>query len=644
MATTPERKKQVLQLYKAAVDAAKAGQNAEVEQRLMAAGKQLSAGKLFVVVCGEFKRGKSSLVNALLGEPGLFPVDVDIATSLVTTIAYREEERIVVALGERGKEEKRTLARGEIADYVTEGRNPNNARQARLMAIETPNEKLKDGLILVDTPGVGGLQQGHNEATYAFIPNADVVLFVSDALAPLTTEELAFVGRIAQHCPSMLFVITKIDLKGSADRAAIIANNRAKLATVLGRRPEAIQILAVSNKLKLEHLRSGDEEDLEDSNFPALEATLWTMLSEQRGDVMLLHALTELVRNLTELERPLRAESAALGDSAGSDPREVERQLKEAQQKLQQLGANNAEWRAQLIQGLQDIRIDASNYFDDCFVQIRRNNAQYLNDPQFVGNPLKLVGQLEAEIDSALTGLGRGIASQTGELQVQIETNAGLTLNAFEVGELGWHSRSAALDWSRLKKPTLWEQSLEVSKKSSSLGMALGTLGMVAGGTLGLLAGPLGVAAGAGIGMQLGRVASFAVSAKESVKGGSLLNRDEVSRVIAQFLEDSKRDCDRALRQLLLEMERGMQREFQGQIARQKASADEAVQSFQAALKLSREQAGKRSSEVKTAQGRLGQLRASAEAMMGELAQRRDGAATAVIQLPNLAPTPGAGA
>ncbi|MFN8515313.1 MAG: dynamin family protein [Thermomicrobiales bacterium] len=642
MSATPDRKQQVLQLYKAAVDAAKAGQNSEIEQRLMAAGKQLSAGKLFVVVCGEFKRGKSSLINALLGEPGLFPVDVDIATSLVTTISHRAEERIVVAVGERGQEEKRPLARGEIADYVTEGRNPNNARQARLMAIETPNEKLKDGLILVDTPGVGGLQAGHNEVTYAFIPNADVVLFVSDALAPLTTEELAFVGRIAKHCPSILFVITKIDLKGSAERAAIIENNRAKLATVLGRRPEAIQILPVSNKMKLDYLRSGEEEDLEDSNFPAFEATLWTMLREQRGDVVLLHALTELVRNLTELQRPLQAESAALGDTAGADPREVERQLEEARQQLQHLAANNAEWRLQLTQGLQDIRAEMLANFQDGFVRIKRHNEGYLNDPQYVGNPLRLVGQLESEIDSLLTDLGRNIATATGELQVELEKNAGLALNAFEVGSLGWQSRSASLDWSRLKKGTLWERSLEMSKNGNQMGLQVGTIGMVVGGALGIFGGFAGVGFGAMIGSQLGRMAGMAISAKKDVSQGSLINRPEVARITAQFLDDSQRDCNRTLLQALVEQERAIQRDLQAQIARQKASCEQSIQSLQAARKLTSEQAGKRSSEVKTAQGRLDQIRSRAEALMGELMQQRDGAATAIIQLPAAAPATGA--
>jgi GTPase Era involved in 16S rRNA processing len=626
------------------VDAAKAGQNAEVEQRLMAAGKQLASGKLFVVVCGEFKRGKSSLINALLGEPGLFPVDVDIATSLVTTIAYRAEERIVVAVGERGKEEKRPLARGEIADYVTEGRNPNNAKQARLMAIETPNEKLKDGLILVDTPGVGGLQQGHNEVTYAFIPNADVVLFVSDALAPLTTEELAFVGRIAGHCPSILFVLTKIDLKGSAERAAIIENNRAKLASVLGRRPEAIQILPVSSKMKLDHLRSRDEEDLEDSNFPAFESALWTMLREQRGDVMLLHALTELVRNLTELQRPLQAESAALGDAGAADPREVERQLEEARQQLQHLATNNAEWRLQLSQGLQDIRTETLNNFQDGFVRIRRQNEQYLNDPQFVGNPLRLVGQLEAEIDGLLTELGRGMAVASGELQVEIEKNAGLALNAFEVGTLGWQSRSATLDWSRLKQGTLWERSLEMSKNGNQLGLQVGTIGMLVGGTLGVFGGFAGIGVGAMIGSQLGRMAGLAISAKKDVSQGSLLNKPEVTRVIAQFLDDSQRDCTRSVQQSLVELERGIQRDLQAQIARQKASCEQSIKSLQEARKLTTEQAGKRSAEVKTAQGRLDQIRSRAEALMGQLMQQRDGAATAVIKLPEAVPAPAPGA
>jgi ribosome biogenesis GTPase A len=640
MSATPDRKQQVLQLYKAAVEAAKAGGNAEVEQRLITAGKQLAGGKLFVVVCGEFKRGKSSLINAMLGEPGLFPVDVDIATSLVTTITHRAEERIIVAVGERGKEEKRPLMRGQIADYVTEGRNPGNAKQARLMAIETPNEKLKDGLILVDTPGVGGLQASHNDVTYAFIPNADVVLFVSDALAPLTTEELAFVGRIAKHCPSILFVMTKIDLKGSAERAAIIENNRAKLATVLGRRPEAVQILPVSSKMKLEYLRSRDEEDLEDSNFPAFESALWRMLREQRGDVMLLHALTELMRNLTELQRPLQAESAALGGEAGTDPREVERQLEEARQQLQHLSANNAEWRMQLTQGLQDIRTETLSNFQDGFVRIKRQNEQFLNDPQMVSNPLKLVGELEAQIDSLLIDVGRATATASSHLQVEVEKSAGLALNAFEVGTLGWQSRSAALDWSRLKKGTLWEQTLEMSKNSGPLGMQLGTIGMLVGGAAGIFF-PGGVLIGAGVGSQLGRMAGVALGAKKEMARGSLLNKPEVTRVIAQFLDDSQRDCTRSVQQSLVELDRSIQRELQTQIARQKASCEQSIQSLQAARKLTSEQAGKRSSEVKGAQGRLDQIRSRAEALMGELMQRRDGAATAVIKLPTPVPASG---
>ncbi len=630
MQAAQDQKQQVLQLFKAAVDAAKAGGQPEIEQRLIAVGRQLAAGKLFVVVCGEFKRGKSSLINALLGEPGLFPVDVDIATNLVTTISYRAEERIVVAVGERGKEEKRPIARGEIADYVTEGRNPNNARQARLMAIETPNDLLKDGLILVDTPGVGGLQQGHNEVTYAFIPNADLVLFVSDALAPLTTEELAFVGRIAHHCPNIIFVLTKIDLKGTAERQAIIDNNRAKLASVLGKRPEAITVLPVSSKLKLSYVQTRDEEDLEDSNFPAFESALWTMLREQRGEVVLLHALTELARCLTELQRPLQAEGAALGDGTGADPAEVERQLEQARQQLQQLQSNNAEWRLQLGQGLQDIRAQTLADFQDGFVQLRRKTDTYLDNTQLLNNPLQLVGQLEADIDSLLTDLGRAMTGSSTNLQTEIETTAGLNLNAFEVGSLAWQSRGAALDWSKLKKPTLWRQSLEVSKSGNQIAMQAATLGMVVGGAIGIFGGVVGMGVGGAIGSQLGRMAGLAIGAKQGLSQASTINRPEVSRITMQFLDDSQRDCNRALNQALVELERGLQRDLTSQIARQKTSFEQSVQALQEARKLSRDQVGKRTTEVRAAQQRLDALRARVEKTMDELLQRREGPATQV--------------
>ena len=105
-------------------------------------------GKLFVVVAGEFKQGKSSLLNAFLNKTEIFSVDIDITTNLVSTITYGKDERVSVVLGESGKETIKQIAKSDIPDYVTEQRNVKNAKQAKMLTIESPNPQLKEGLPL----------------------------------------------------------------------------------------------------------------------------------------------------------------------------------------------------------------------------------------------------------------------------------------------------------------------------------------------------------------------------------------------------------------------------------------------------------------------------------------------------------------
>ena len=96
-----------------------------------------------------------SLVGALVEDPALFPVHVDIATSLITSVEYAAEEQITVFLGGKESSVPQPISRGQIAEFVTEQGNPGNMRSARLLRIQTPNEWLKDGLVLLDTPGAG---------------------------------------------------------------------------------------------------------------------------------------------------------------------------------------------------------------------------------------------------------------------------------------------------------------------------------------------------------------------------------------------------------------------------------------------------------------------------------------------------------
>ena len=104
---------------------------------------------------------------------------------------YGAEEQITVFLDEKESSVPQPISRGQIAEFVTEQGNPGNPRGARLLRIQTPNERLKDGLVPLDTPGAGSLDAAHTAVTYAVLGSADVGIFVIGALTPLTVQELS---------------------------------------------------------------------------------------------------------------------------------------------------------------------------------------------------------------------------------------------------------------------------------------------------------------------------------------------------------------------------------------------------------------------------------------------------------------------
>ena len=139
-----------------------------------------------VVVVGEKKRGKSSLINALLRRPGLFPVDVDVATACYLGATAGETDR-AFADGDEAPEGTE-IKFSDIPSWASvEGNRVPGSHPAELLhpgvtavTVELAHPLLASGLTIVDTPGVGGLQAGHAEITLAILKDADSVLFVVD--------------------------------------------------------------------------------------------------------------------------------------------------------------------------------------------------------------------------------------------------------------------------------------------------------------------------------------------------------------------------------------------------------------------------------------------------------------------------------
>jgi GTP-binding protein EngB required for normal cell division len=175
-------------------------------------------GRCNLVVLGEFKRGKSTLVNALLGRP-LLPTGVLPLTSVVTVVREGQRDRLVVEFAD-GRTE--THAVSELPRYATEAENPGNELGVELTTVETPSAVLEGGIQLVDTPGVGSVHAHNTDTAHAFVARTDAAIVVLSADQPLSAQErelLASVGRIAGR---VLVVLNRIDLLDAGDRASAV--------------------------------------------------------------------------------------------------------------------------------------------------------------------------------------------------------------------------------------------------------------------------------------------------------------------------------------------------------------------------------------------------------------------------------------
>ena len=152
-----------------------------------------------ILICGEFKRGKSSFINALIGR-NLCAVDQDICTSVVSIIRYGVKERVMRNFGDFSAQQREEIPFADIEKY-TVGR-ADEVKNTLFLEIELPLESLKNGMVLIDTPGVGGLDPRHAFITTYFLPLADITLFMTDVNEPLTVMELDFYKKHLLFIPN----------------------------------------------------------------------------------------------------------------------------------------------------------------------------------------------------------------------------------------------------------------------------------------------------------------------------------------------------------------------------------------------------------------------------------------------------------
>jgi GTPase Era involved in 16S rRNA processing len=192
---------------------------------------RISEGRFYVACIGQFKRGKSTLINALIAD-SVLPVGFTPVTAVPTVVRFGDQRKARIQV-EDGSWQGVTV--DDLNQYVSEELNPENTKRVRGVEVFVPSGLLAGGMCFVDTPGLGSVFTENTAATQAFIPHIDAALVVIGADPPLAGEELALVEAVAQHVQDLVLVLNKADRTTPDEKAAGVSFARRQLQKRLQR-------------------------------------------------------------------------------------------------------------------------------------------------------------------------------------------------------------------------------------------------------------------------------------------------------------------------------------------------------------------------------------------------------------------------
>ncbi|BBB32686.1 conserved hypothetical protein [Thermotomaculum hydrothermale] len=270
--------------------------------------ERFSEGRLNLAVLGQFKRGKSTLLNALLGVDVL-PSAVVPLTAIPTFLkSGKNLSAKIVFNSERKPEifevENISQLRVFVGQFVTEENNPENEKNVLEVEIKIPdNPLLKNRVVLIDTPGIGSTYKHNTEATLNFLPQCDAALFVVSSDPPITEVELDFLKKVKEKVPRLFFVLNKIDYLDEDERGEVLDFLKKNLekAGIDGN----LKVFPVSAKQALKGKLKNDENLLISSNIQEIEEHLVGFLAKEKSEALskaialkVLHSLNEVLLNV----------------------------------------------------------------------------------------------------------------------------------------------------------------------------------------------------------------------------------------------------------------------------------------------------------------------------------------------------------
>ena len=525
----------------------------DLVDRATAAAARLDRPGTVVCVVGEFKQGKSSLVNALLGQQ-VCPVDDDLATSAITLVRYGEEPLAVVRTrGDDGQPAAVQVPLEELPNWVSEQGNPANAKRVERVDISVASPLLKQGLVVVDTPGMGGLGAGHAAATLGFLPFADGLIFVSDASAELSAPEVDFLRRAIELCPSVVFAQTKIDLYASAER--IQALNVAHLQ----RQGIDIPVVSTSSALRDEALARRDRDLNARCGIPELVQLLSDRIVIPAKEMAAERSANDAKSIASMVRTGLDSERAVIGDPAAT--KAAMATFEEAKQRLDHLRGPGARWSTVVGDRMADLANSVNFDFRGAMRTISRNMDEMVESLQSGEAWDDMVRDLQSDVADEVTTAF--VALEEGRMSIRAEV-----ITLLDEEDLGLTSSrgSAVFDVSDLWRDKALDP--KVAGRKKAFGTGLTTVRGAQGGVMmfGMMGQFLPGAAGALLAtnpVMLGVGAIFGAIGLADEKKRKVQARRQTARTqVRQFIDDVQFEVGNQISIIVRDVQRDLRDEF----------------------------------------------------------------------------------
>lgn len=515
----------------------------DLADRLTASRARLIDPYVRVLVVGEYKQGKSKLINAIVGAP-VCPVDDDIATRIPTVVGYGDSPSAAVLVRHPSSPDltRHEVPIDDVGQYIAAEAPRFEGGEVVGAEILVPRKILQNGLRLVDSPGIGDVQAFRALSALTALSGAHAMLMVSDASQEYTAPEIRLLSQAVRVSPHVSAVVTKTDAYPQWRQIAGIDERHLESVG-------PIPVFPVSSDLRLAAAARQDRELNEESGFPRLIQHLHSEVLHRAGELERRAAAADLHDVVEQLAIAVRSELTALQHPERT-PEIIER-LEDAKRQAEEFRSRSSRWQTTLTDGVADLIADTEHDLRDRLRRVQRQAEEAIE----AGDPGPVWGEFAQWLDERV---GEAVADTfiwTNDRQRWLAQEvAGQFLEGEEdIPQLDVGDITGVLDpvdeMAELDAPTLSAgEKIYIGVRGSyggvlMVGLATSVIGLAVLNPLSLLAGVL-------VGRRAYRDDTQARLSRRQNEAKNLVRRyiDEIAFQVGKQLRDRLRSIQRATR------------------------------------------------------------------------------------------------